>query len=153
MEDRLDEIARGEREWVPIIREFYEPFAKRLEQKTKEAKEAKETETEDTGLVCEKCGNAMVVKRGRFGKFIACSNFPACKNILKEKKEEEEPEKVGRSCTKCGSDLIYRTSRFGKFIACSNFPACRHTEKIKKDTDTPDDGKEKEGAPAEKEAA
>ncbi|HXV26483.1 MAG TPA: type I DNA topoisomerase [Candidatus Paceibacterota bacterium] len=137
MEDGLDEIARGEREWVPTVRGFYEPFAKDLVTKTEEAKEAKAAETEQTGIICEKCGNPMVVKRGRFGKFIACSNFPACKNILKEKKEKEEPEKVGRECPKDGGELVYRSSRFGKFIACGNFPKCRYTEKIPKaDGDT-----------------
>lgn len=135
MEDQLDEIAHGKREWVPTIREFYTPLAKELEVKIEEAKEAKEKETEVTEHICDKCGSPMIVKRGRFGKFIACSNFPECKNILKEKKEKEEAEKVGRECPKCGGELIYRASRFGKFIACSKFPECKHTEKIKKDDD------------------
>lgn len=135
MEDELDEIANGKRQWVPTIREFYEPLAEKLKTKTQEAKEAKEKETEETGQTCEKCGSPMVVKRGRFGKFVACSNFPACKNILKEKKDKEAPEEVGRECTKCSGKLVYRASRFGKFIACSNFPKCRYTEKIKKDGD------------------
>jgi DNA topoisomerase-1 len=133
MEDKLDAIARGEHEWVPVIREFFEPLIGPIETKTAEAKEAKAAETEMTGIMCEKCGNPMVVKRGRFGKFIACSNFPACKNILKEKKEKEEPEKIGRKCPKDEGELIYRSSRFGKFIACGNFPKCRYTEKIPKE--------------------
>ena len=74
----------------------------------------------------------MVVKRGRFGKFIACSNFPECKNIFKEPKSTAPVEKVGRVCPKDGGELIYRVGRFGKFIACENFPKCKHTEKIKK---------------------
>jgi DNA topoisomerase-1 len=135
MEDQLDEIAHGKREWVPTIREFYEPLAKELEVKIEEAKEAKEKETETTEHICEKCGSPMIVKRGRFGKFIACSNFPECKTVLKEKKEKEEAEEVGRECPKCGGALVYRAGRFGKFIACSNFPKCKHTEKIKKDGD------------------
>jgi DNA topoisomerase-1 len=118
--------------------------------------EAKEKETEETGDICDKCGSPMVVKRGRFGKFVACSNFPECKNILKDKKEKTEPDNVGRECPKCSSPLIYREGRFGKFVACSNFPECRHTEKIKKDGDkgekeanngsssSPDEGKEKD---------
>lgn len=148
MEDELDEIANGKRKWVPTIKAFYEPLAKELETKTEEAKEAKEKETETTEHMCDKCGSPMIVKRGRFGKFIACSNFPECKNILKEKKEKEAAEEVGRECPKCGGALIYRSSRFGKFIACSNFPKCRNTEKIKKDdeeesdTEKPKEGKE-----------
>ena len=149
LEDKLDEIAHGKREWIPTIREFYEPLAEQLKIKTEEAVEAKEKETEETGDICDKCGSAMVVKRGRFGKFIACSNFPDCKNILKEEKEKAEPEKVGRECPKCSSPLIYREGRFGKFIACSNFPDCRHTEKIKKDGD--DDKKDASSDSSDKE--
>jgi DNA topoisomerase I len=132
MEDKLDEIAAGTRQWVPTIREFYEPLAEELKEKTKEAAEAKASEIEQTDKVCDKCGSPMVVKRGRFGKFIACSNFPTCKNILKEKKEKAEVEKVGRVCPTDGGELVLRASRFGKFIACSNFPKCRYTEKIPK---------------------
>ena len=66
------------------------------------------------------------------GKFIACSNFPECKNVLKEKKDSTPPEPVGRACPKCEGVLIYRVGRFGKFIACTNFPKCKHTEKIPK---------------------
>jgi DNA topoisomerase-1 len=135
MEDQLDEIAVGERKWIPTIREFYEPLGELIEKKTAEAKEAKAAETEMTGIMCDKCGSSMVVKRGRFGKFIACSNFPTCKNILKEKKDKEEPEEVGRECPKDQGKLVYRSSRFGKFIACANFPKCRYTEKIAKDKD------------------
>jgi DNA topoisomerase-1 len=110
MEDQLDEIAAGKRQWVPTIREFYEPLAAELKEKTKEAAEAKAAEVEQTDKICDKCGSPMVVKRGRFGKFIACSNFPTCKNILKEKKEKAETEKVGRPCPTDGGELVYRAS-------------------------------------------
>jgi len=131
MEDELDEIARGERRWVPTIREFYHPLAAELKEKTKEAAEAKASEVEQTDKICDKCGSPMVVKRGRFGKFIACSNFPTCRNILKEPKKE--PEKTGEICPEDGGELVYREGRFGKFIACSNFPKCKYTRKIKKE--------------------
>lgn len=133
MEDELDDIASGKRKWVPVIREFYDPLAVNIKDKMKDAQEKKESEIEQTDKICEKCGSSMVVKRGRFGKFIACSNFPECKNILKEKKDSAPPEKVGKPCPECGGDLIYRAGRFGKFIACSNFPKCKHTEKIAKE--------------------
>jgi len=131
MEDELDEIARGERTWVPTIRAFYDPLAADLKEKTKEAAEAKASEVEQTDKICDKCGSPMVVKRGRFGKFIACSNFPTCRNILKEPKKE--PEKTGEICPDDGGELVYREGRFGKFIACSNFPKCKYTRKIKKE--------------------
>ena len=71
---------------------------------------------------------------GRYGHFVACSNFPTCKNILKEKREEAEPEKTGEKCDKCGEgDLIYRKGRFGKFIACANYPKCKNTRKLTKE--------------------
>ena len=133
MEDELDEIAEGKRKWIPTIREFFGPLAERIAQKTKEAKEAKASEVETTDKICDKCGSPMVVKRGRFGKFIACSNFPTCRNVLKEDKAKKEVEKVGRVCPEDGGELVYRRSRFGKFIACSNFPKCRYTEKIAKE--------------------
>jgi DNA topoisomerase-1 len=144
MEDELDEIARGEREWVPVIREFYTPLAGELAAKGKAASEAKAGEVEQTDKVCEKCGSPMVVKRGRFGKFIACSNFPTCKNVLKAPKEPAE--KVGRVCPDDGGELVYRNSRWGKFIACSNFPKCKYTEKIKKEAT---DEKPEPATPAE----
>ncbi len=142
MEDQLDEIATGKRQWVPTIRAFYAPLALNIKEKMTEAQAAKESEIEQTDKICDKCGSAMIVKRGRFGKFIACSNFPECKNIFKEPKSTAPVEKVGRVCPKDGGELIYRAGRFGKFIACVNFPTCKHTEKIKKDAatePTPDD--------------
>ena len=132
LEDELDEIAKGKMEWVPVIREFYEPFAELLKDKIDLAKEEKKAEEETTDLKCEKCGHPMIVKRGRFGKFIACSNFPECKNVLKE--EKKEPEKTGEKCPECGEgDLIIRKGRFGDFIACSRFPKCKYTRKIPKE--------------------
>lgn len=138
MEDQLDEIASGDRQWVPTIRAFYAPLALNIKEKMTEAQAAKDSEVETTDKTCDKCGSTMVVKRGRFGKFIACSNFPECKNIFKEPKSTAPVEKVGRVCPKDGGELIYRAGRFGKFIACVNFPTCKHTEKIKKDA-TADD--------------
>ncbi len=132
MEDELDDVAEGKRSWVPTVRAFYAPLALNIKEKMKDAQAAKESEIEQTDKICDKCGSTMVVKRGRFGKFIACSNFPECKNILKEKKDSAPPEKVGRVCPEDGGELIFRAGRFGKFIACVNFPKCKHTEKIKK---------------------
>jgi DNA topoisomerase-1 len=134
LEDQLDDIANGDRQWVPTIRAFYAPLALGIKEKMADAQAAKDKEIETTDKICDKCGSPMVVKRGRFGKFIACSNFPECKNIFKEPKSTAPVEKVGRVCPDDGGELIYRVGRFGKFIACENFPKCKHTEKIKKDT-------------------
>ncbi|MEK7525551.1 MAG: type I DNA topoisomerase [Patescibacteria group bacterium] len=135
MEDELDDIANGKIEWAPVVREFYEPLEVQLASRMEEAKAQKKAEeTETTDKICDKCGNPMIVKRGRFGKFIACSNFPTCKNVLKEAKPAMPVEKTGEKCDKCGTgDLIIRVGRFGRFIACSNFPKCKNTRKLTKE--------------------
>ena len=126
MEEDLDEIAEGNKKWQEIIRAFYEPFAKNLEEKYENVK--KETTEEKTDEVCDKCGKPMVIKFGRFGKFIACSGFPDCKNT----KKIESPKKlIGLKCPKCGDgDVIEkRVNRKGRargkvFWGCSKYPAC-----------------------------
>ena len=85
---------------------------------------------------CEKCGAAMVVKTGRYGKFLACSNYPKCKNTKKigsakgSGGEQAKPTPTGENCEKCGAPLVYRKGRFGPFVACSNYPKCRNTRKM-----------------------
>ena len=123
MEEELDEIAEGKTEWRPVIREFYEPFAKNLAEKYEEVK--KHTVEEATDQVCENCGKPMVIKLGRFGKFLACTGFPECKTT---KKIKTEPEKLGMKCPKCpDGDIVIRRTRRGKiFFGCSRYPACDH---------------------------
>jgi DNA topoisomerase-1 len=145
MEGQLDEIAEGKVKWVPVIREFYTPLEQKIKMKTEEAKKEKAADEETTDIKCDKCGHPMIIKRGRFGKFTACSNFPECKNVLKEDKAKTEPEKTGEKCDKCGEgDMVIRTGRFGKFIACSKYPTCKNTKKIKKEVS------EDEPTPSEK---
>jgi DNA topoisomerase-1 len=118
MEEELDEIARGETEWVPAVRNFYEPFDKHF-LKVAEESERVELPQEVTGEKCEKCGKDMVVRFGRFGKFLACSGFPECKNT------RPLVLKTGLACPNCGGDIIQRKTKKGKvFWGCSNYPAC-----------------------------
>ncbi|MDP3770069.1 MAG: type I DNA topoisomerase [Candidatus Sungbacteria bacterium] len=121
MERQFDEIAQGEKEWQPVIKEFYEPFAKNLEKKYLEVKKHEITETTDE--MCEKCSKPMVVKLGRFGKFLACSGFPECKTT---KTIKQEPKTIGMKCPKCiEGDVIMRfTKRKKLFYGCSRYPAC-----------------------------
>lgn len=123
MEEELDKIAEGKIAWKPVIKRFYEPFAAHLEEKYREVKkyEAEET-TEET---CERCGKAMVVRLGRFGKFLACSGFPECKNT-KSLNNNNMPESVGMKCPKCteGDVIVRRTRRKKIFFGCSRYPAC-----------------------------
>lgn len=135
MEDDLDEVADGKVKWQPILSEFYGPFEANLEKKEKEI-DKKEITEEKTDEICEKCNSPMIIKLGRFGKFLACSNYPECKNTkpINEDGEIEEPEKVDEKCPNCGKPMIMKTGRFGKFIACSDYPTCKTTKKVEKST-------------------
>ncbi len=120
MEEDLDKIAEGERAWVPTIREFYEPFEKTLLEKYETVK--KQTTDETTDEICEKCGKPMVIKHGRFGKFIACSGFPECRNT---KRSSESSPAIGIPCPKCGAEIIQKRTKRGKFFfGCSAYPTC-----------------------------
>jgi DNA topoisomerase-1 len=118
MEEDLDRIARGEKDWVKMLREFYGPFAQEVA-RAEEVIEKVELPVEETGLTCELCGSPMVVKWGRFGKFLACSNYPACRNT------KPYLVKTGALCPLCGGDIVERKSRKGRtFYSCVNYPAC-----------------------------
>ncbi|MBI4132720.1 MAG: type I DNA topoisomerase [Candidatus Sungbacteria bacterium] len=124
MEAELDEIAEGKRDWPPVIREFYEPFSKHLAEKYEVVE--KRTPQETTDQVCEKCGKPMVVKYGRFGKFMACSGFPECKNSKPLPKEP--PKSLGLPCPECNQgELVERwTRRRRLFFGCSRYPDCKY---------------------------
>jgi DNA topoisomerase-1 len=135
MENNLDEIAEGQKKWVPVIGEFYKPFKENLDQKYKEIKKVEEATDEK----CEKCGSPMVIKMGRFGKFMACSGFPECKNIKSIKKEGVNGEEVAseatdEKCEKCGSPMVIKMGRFGKFLSCSSYPECKNMKPLVKST-------------------
>ncbi len=119
MEEGLDDIARGEKEWVPFLRDFYTPFKANLKEKYETVSKV-ELEDNTTDEVCEKCGSPMIIKLGRFGKFKACSNFPECKNTKNMTKE------LGIKCPKCedGNVVTKRTSRGKTFYGCNNYPKC-----------------------------
>jgi DNA topoisomerase-1 len=118
MEGDLDLIARGERDWVPVMREFYEPFERSLKL-AEQTMEKVSVADEKTGEKCDKCGNDLIIKWGRYGKFIGCSNFPTCRNT------KPYLEKIGVPCPKCGGDLAEKRSRKKRvFYGCSNYPEC-----------------------------
>jgi len=123
IEEKLDKIAEGKAEWRTILKSFYTPFAKLLKEKEIEINKKDITEKE-IDEICEKCKSKMVLKVGRFGSFLACSNYPECKNTKSPKEEEsEEP------CEKCGSKMVKKRSRFGSFWGCSNYPECKGIRK------------------------
>lgn len=119
MEGDLDRVASGEEEWVPVLREFYAPFSGTL--KLAELNmEMVTIPVETTDQVCEKCGSPMVIKRGRFGKFIACSAFPKCRNA------RSITIPTGATCPECGGDIVEKTTRRKRiFFSCANYPTCK----------------------------
>ncbi len=133
LENDLDQIAEGKIKWQPVIHEFWGPFKKNLEKKEKEL-DKKEITEESTDEVCEKCKKPMVIKIGRFGKFLACTGYPECKNtkpLDQEGKEQQAPEETGDKCPDCGKPMVKRKGRFGEFIGCSGYPECKYIKKEK----------------------
>lgn len=121
MEDELDEIAKGVRDWVEIVDEFYGPFSARLEEAAENMPELK-PEPEYLDRACPECGNQLMIKHGRYGRFIGCSNFPECRHT------EPWLEKIGVVCPEDGGDVVERFTRRGrKFYGCSNYPECEFT--------------------------
>ena len=120
MEEKLDEVEHGQEEWVELLDEFYSDFDKTLKKAKEEMEGVKLQLKEDqTDIICDKCGRQMVVKVGRYGKFIACPGYPECKNVLKF------VEKTGVKCPKCNGDVIIKhTKKKRVFYGCSNYPEC-----------------------------
>ncbi len=114
MEDMLDGIEEGG-DWHKIIAGFYPPFAEKLLFASNDGDEM-------TDILCEKCGHPMIRKNGRYGKFLACSNYPACSNI-----KSEGVEISATKCPKCGANMVVKSGRYGKFLACPNYPECDAT--------------------------
>lgn len=127
METELDKVAEGEYDWVKVLRDFYTPFSATLEKVEKERSEIKRQIEEKTDEMCDKCGNPMVIKWSRNGKFLACSAYPQCKNTKPLNSKEDEALVKGEKCEKCGAPMILKTGRYGKFLACSRFPECKNT--------------------------
>lgn len=134
MEQNLDDIAEGTKDWQPVISTFYHPFKDNLDLKDKEISKKELTE-EATDELCPKCGKAMVVKVGRFGKFLACTGYPECKTTKPfgdEAKEVLPAELSTETCDKCGSAMALKRGRFGPFLGCSNYPTCKNIKAIEK---------------------
>jgi DNA topoisomerase-1 len=129
MEDHLDKVEEGELGWVETVKEFYEPFKRDL------ARAKKEMGSEKAGVpigeACPECGGDLIERRGRFGKFIACSNYPDCRykrNLPGSERAEDQP--TDEICPSCGRPMVIKHGRFGKFIACSGYPECKTTKPV-----------------------
>lgn len=129
IEEDFDEIAEGKNQWVPVIREFYKPFHKHLEIKHKEVKKSDVLEKLDRA--CPDCGGDLIIKFGRFGKFIACANFPNCKYTEKTAEEKKiDAENSGEICDLCGAPMVVKRGKYGVFLGCSRYPDCKGIKKI-----------------------
>jgi len=138
LEDELDEVSRGEKEWIPLMKEFWYPFKDLVKDKEESVSRAEVT-TEALDEDCPKCGKKLNIRLGRRGRFVGCSGFPDCDYTrnLDDDSESSEPEVVeGRTCPECDSPLIIRAGRYGKFIGCSSYPNCKFIEPLEKPEDT-----------------
>jgi DNA topoisomerase-1 len=129
LEGKLDEIEEGKVEWHEAMKDFSLKFNKDLVRAGKEMVEVKRTGVE-TDEICEKCGSPMAIKFGRFGEFLACSNYPECKNTKETARGDaaETPEGEAIVCDKCGKPMQLKRSRFGQFYACTGYPDCKNTK-------------------------
>lgn len=130
MEDELDEIANGEREYVKTLKDFYGPFSKEIKQKSKDAEKITNLGPAGDEFKCPKCGSDMIIKLGKSGKFMSCNRYPDCDGGRTiEGKEMEGPKNLGRKCPKCNEgDLVLREGKFGTFISCERYPKCKYIE-------------------------
>ncbi len=136
MEDDLDAISRGEKEWKPLLKEFWDEFKGQVTEKETAERPGVELLAED----CPKCAKKLAKRLGRNGYFIGCTGYPECdytRNVDEEAGAASAPEIVpDRQCPKCGSNLVIKRGRYGRFIGCSGYPACRHMEPLEKPADT-----------------
>lgn len=143
MEESLDAIAEAQKKWVPVIKAFYDPFTSLVKEKQETLTKA-DVVTEKTDAVCDKCGAPMMIKLGRFGKFLSCTKYPECKNaqpLKGDKAVELTPEQQAaqdamaakykdKVCSKCSKPMVVKRGRFGQFLGCSGYPDCKNLENI-----------------------
>ncbi len=132
MESELDEIEEGGKVWQQVVAGFYDGFEQRIAEAMGDSFSLKVPD-KPTNIVCDKCGAKMVIKEGRFGKFLACPNYPKCRNtmqvddngnpVVQEKKEEVLSDV---KCDKCGRTMVVKEGRYGKFLACPGYPKCKN---------------------------
>jgi len=133
LEDKLDQIEEGKCDWVATLHAFYEPFVVELQQATRKMRDVRK-EVEETNEICDKCQRPMVIRRGRFGRFMACSGYPECKNT--RELSTETPTQVPAApsvevtCEQCGKPMALKRSRYGEFLACTGYPKCKATKPV-----------------------
>jgi DNA topoisomerase-1 len=135
LEEELDEIARGEIEWKPVVRNFWKPFIGLIDQKDEEIKKA-DIVNEETDETCPECGKNLIIKLGRYGKFYGCKGYPECRYIRslngQESPENNQDNFTQEECEKCGKPMVIKEGRYGKFLACSGYPQCKSVKSLNK---------------------
>ncbi len=139
LEDTLDEVARGEREWVPLLEEFWQPFITQV-LAIDEQVQRKDVTTQILEDACPKCSKPLSIRLGKRGRFIGCTAYPECdytQDLGGQVGEKSEPEVVeGRVCPECSGALHIKVGRYGRFIGCSSYPSCKFMEPLEKPADT-----------------
>ena len=140
MEDELDKIEDGKEKWTKAMKRFYTPFSRDLKKAEKEMRDVKRQEV-PTDIACEKCGALMVIKWGRNGEFLACPQYPECKNTKNFKRSDggeiaiAAEEEINETCEQCGRPMLLRWGKFGKFLGCSGYPECKNIQPLEKPAD------------------
>ncbi len=124
MEESLDRIESGKKQFLEVTQDFYASFKKALDDTHAKKDEIKDSLQEETKEKCPECGRELIIRWGRNGKFIACSGYPECKYT----RPLEEPETVDQLCDKCGRKMVVKFGRFGRFLACSGYPECKNAQ-------------------------
>ena len=125
LEDKLDDIAASKLDWEKVLWDFYEPFMQKIADGKKQIQSQKTTTP--TGEFCPECGGELVIRNGRYGEFISCSNYPTCKYIKRDDSDE-----TNEICEKCGAAMQVKMSKRGKFLACSAYPKCKNAKPLNK---------------------
>ncbi len=127
MEEMLDSVAEAKKDWQEILKEFFEPFMELIDKGYKEIPSQKIAKPIDE--TCPLCGAPLVIRKGRFGEFIACSAYPKCK-YTRAIDENNEEKKTDVKCDKCGADMVIKRGKSGEFLACTNYPKCKNTKPL-----------------------
>lgn len=139
MEEQLDEIAEGKKDWQKLLGDFYFPFMEQIAEGKENIVSLKLAQP--LGRNCPKCGSELLLRSGRYGNFVACSGFPKCKHTEQEEGSEEavkEEQLSDEKCEKCGKDMVLKNGRNGPFLACSGYPDCKNTKSIAQESKTSD---------------
>lgn len=129
MESQLDQVADNQMNQLSVLRAFYDTFEPLLDRANATMEKIQPVKT---GEHCPDCGNELVERIGRFGKFVSCSNYPTCKFVKREEGNQAQPEPTGENCPTCGKPLVKRVGRFGPFVACSSYPTCKYVVKTER---------------------